>query len=239
MRRLLTLTWMALRELWISFRLIPVVGLPVIGGIVVIGLPPELGGVSAIGSAGFWYAVAAGASICVAAALAASTMAHERHRGTVAWMAVRAVPRSAVLLSWFGAYGLLLAGSIGIGSIGAWLAATTQAETPIDPGPFVAAVAAVMCTALATVAGGLFIGSFMARRQAAITALMVCAVLVTATIGGPLAGILLPIAGVGLLADIGSATRPLSDALRSSGTALATAAGLLVVAAAVLDRADL
>jgi len=31
-RRLWTLTRMALHELWISFRLIPLVGLPVVGG---------------------------------------------------------------------------------------------------------------------------------------------------------------------------------------------------------------
>lgn len=239
MRRLRTLTGMALRELWISFLLVPIIGLPVIGGIVVIAMPGEIAGVSAIGGAGFWYAVTAGGSICVAAALAASTIAHERRRGTMAWMAVRAVPRPAVLLSWFVAYGLLLAGGIALGSIGAWLAAAARSEAPIDPVPFVAAVAAVACTALATLAAGLFIGTVLGRWPAAITALLVCTTLLAATLFGPLAGMLLPTAGFGLLADLGSAARPLGAALQSAGTALATAAGLLVVAAVFLERADL
>jgi len=239
MTRLRTLTGMALRELWISFRLIPVVGLPVIAGMGVTSLPPELAGVSAIGGASFWYAVGAGASISFAAALAASTIAHERRRGTMAWMSVRAVPRSAVLVSWFVAYGLLLAGGIALGAVGAWLAAVARAEAPIDPLPFVAAVMALACTALATLAAALCIGTLLGRWTAAIVALLGCAALLAASIGGPLAGMLLPTAGIGLLADLGSGARPLGDALRSGGAALGTAAGLLVVAAVVLERADL
>jgi hypothetical protein len=154
-------------------------------------------------------------------------------------MAVRAVPRSAVLLSWFAAYGLLLAGGIALGSIGAWLAALARAEAPIDAVPFVAAVGAVVCTALATLSAGLFIGTFLGRWPAAITTLVICAALLATTISGSLAGILLPTAGVGLLADLDSAARPLGDALRSAGTALATTAGLLAAAAALLERADL
>jgi hypothetical protein len=230
---------MALRELWISFRLVPVVGLPVMGGMVVIALPAELVGASAIGGAGYWYAVAASASICVAAALAASTIADERRRGAVAWMAVRAVPRSAVLLSWFVAYGLLLAGGIFLGSIGAWLAALGRAETPLDPLPFVATVAAVGCTALVSLAAGLVIGTILGRWPAAILAVLFCAALLATALLGPLAGIPLPTGGIALLADLGGGARPVGDALRSAGTALATAAGLLVVAAAVLERADL
>ena len=104
MRRLWTLTRMALHELWISFRLIPLIGLPIVGGMLVSAVPPEFAGETAVGGASFWYAVAAGVAICVASGLAALTMAHERRRGTVAWMAVRAVPRSSVLFSWFLAF---------------------------------------------------------------------------------------------------------------------------------------
>jgi len=239
MTRLGTLTGMALRELWISFRLIPVVGLPVVTGMGVGAVPPELAGVSAIGGAGFWYAVGAVASICFVAALAAATIAHERRRGTAAWMAVRAVPRSAVLVSWFVAYGLLLVIGIALGAVGAWLAAIARAESPIDPLPFVAAVAATACTGLAMLAAALCLGTLLGRWTAGIVALLGSGALLAASIGGPLAGMLLPTGGIGLLADLGGAARPLGDALRDGGAALGTAAALLVVAAVALERSDL
>ena len=239
MRGLRALTGMALRELWISFRLIPVVALPLAAGIVVIALPPELAGVSAIGGAGFWYAVGASVAICLAGMLAASTMADERRRGTVAWMAVRAVPRSSVLMSWFVAYALLLTSGIAIGAIGAFLAALSRAESPIDPLPFAAAVIAVLTTALAALAAGLLIGAVLGRWVAAIASLALFGVVLAATVAGSLDGVLLPSTGVGLLADLGGSGRPVGDALRAAGAALASGAVLLVLSAALLERADL
>ena len=237
--KLRALTGMALRELWISYRLVPVVGLPVLAGVAVIAVPAELGGVSAIAGAGYSYAIGAGAAICVAAALAASTWAHERRRGTVAWMAVRAVPRSAVLVAWFIGYAMLLVGGIVVGSIGAWLAAIARAEAPIDPIPFIAAVAALACTALAALAAGLWVGSFLDRGMAAVLVLLASGAFVAATILGPQAGVPLPATGIGLLADLGATARPVSEALRAAGAALAATAMLLLLAAVVLERADL
>ncbi|MEX0710175.1 MAG: hypothetical protein WD116_03115, partial [Chloroflexota bacterium] len=206
--RLRTLTGMALRELWISYRLIPVVGLPVLAGMAVIAVPADLAGVSAIAGAGFWYAVSAGAAICVAATLAASTLAHERRRGTLAWMAVRAVPRSAVLVAWFIGYGLLLVGGIVVGSAGAWLAAISRAEAAIDPIPFIAAVVALACTALVALAAGLLVGTVLDRWVAAVLVLLASGALLAATILGPPTGGPLPTTGIGLLADLGAAARP-------------------------------
>src|SRR5207247_1597551 len=122
MTRFRTLTGMALHELWISFRLIPLLGLPVVGGLLISAIPPEYAGETAVGGAGFWFAVIAAVATCLAAGLAALTMAHERHRGTVAWMAARAVPRAAVLFSWFLAFAILLILGLAIASVGAWLA---------------------------------------------------------------------------------------------------------------------
>ncbi|MBA3689267.1 MAG: hypothetical protein H0W81_10640, partial [Chloroflexi bacterium] len=145
----MTLTRMALHEMWISFRLIPLIGVPLVGGMLVSAVPPELAGETAVGGASFWYAVAAAVAICVASGLAALTMAHERRRGTAAWMAVRAVPRSSVLFSWFLAFAILLCLGLALGSVGAWLAAIGRAETSPDPLPFAVAVAATAATALA------------------------------------------------------------------------------------------
>jgi ABC-type transport system involved in multi-copper enzyme maturation permease subunit len=233
------LTGMALREMWISFRLIPVIGLPMIGGMAVIALPPDVAGVTAIGGAGFWYAIVAGAAISVAAAIAAGTIANERQRGTVAWMAVRAVPRSAVLLSWFLAFGILLSAGIAIGSVGAWLAAVARAEAPPNVVPFAVAILAAGGVALAGVAIGLLIGTLLRTIPAMLLALALCGTALALSVAVPLGGALLPTEGIRLLAHLDDAARPISDALRSTGLALALAATVLVLAAAALERGDL
>ena len=239
MTRLGTLTGMALREMWISFRLMPVIGLPMIGGMAVIALPPDVAGVTAIGGAGFWFAIVASIAISVAAAIAAGTIAQERQRGTVAWMAVRAVPRSAVLLSWFLAFGILVAAGIAIGSVGAWLAALTRADTPPDVVPFAAAILAAGGVALAGVAVGLLVGALLPPIRAVLLALALCGVALALSIVVPLGGALLPTEGIRLLAHLDDAARPIGDGLRSTGLALALAAALLVLAAAALERSDL
>lgn len=239
MRRLWTLTRMALHELWISFRLIPLMGLPIVGGMLVSAVPPQFAGETAVGGASLWYAVAAGLVICVASALAALTMAHERRRGTVAWMAVRAVPRSSVLFGWFLAFGILLIVGLALGSVGAWLAAIGRAESPPDPLPFAAAVAAAAAAAMAGVAAGLLIGTTLPTLPATILAVVVSAPLVVAAFVAPLSTLPLPVGGLGLLTHMDSAVRPVAGALQSAGAALATAAVLLVLAGVGLERSDL
>jgi hypothetical protein len=230
---------MALRELWISFRLIPLVGVPVLGGMLISAIPPEFAGETAVGGAGFWYAVAAGVAVCVASSLAALTMALERRRGTAAWMAVRAMPRSTVLASWFLAFTLLICLGLALGSVGAWLAAIGRAETSPDALPFAAAVAAAAGTAVAAVAAGLLIGTTLPPLPATLLAVAVTAPLVVAAILAPLSALPLPIGGLGLLANLDSAARPVAGALQSAGAALAAAAALLVLAGAGLERSEL
>ena len=239
MRRLRTLTRMALHELWISFRLIPVLGLPMVGGMLISAIPPELAGETAVGGAGFWYAVVAAVAICIASGLAALTMANERRRGTIAWMAARAVPRSSVLFSWFLAFAILLVAGLALGSVGAWLAAISRAETPPDALPYSAAVAAAAGTALAGVAAGLLIGALLPTLPATLLALAVSAPLVTAAFLVPLSALPLPLGGLGLLTHLDSAVRPVAGALQSAGAALTSAAVLLVLAGAGLERSDL
>lgn len=239
MRRVRTLIRMALHELWISFQLIAVFGLPVVGGVAVILLPPEFAGETAVAGAGFWYGVGAGAAICIASGLAAWTMARERLRGTLAWMAVRAVPRSAVLASWFVAFGVLLAAGIALGSVGAWLAAVGRAETPPDPAPFISAVGATMAAALASVAAGLLLGTLLPRVPATVLAVALGAGMLAVSVllrPSPLTGLT---GGLGLLAHLDAVARPLATALQSAGTALAAAAALLVLAGMGLERSDL
>jgi ABC-type transport system involved in multi-copper enzyme maturation permease subunit len=239
MRRLRTLTRMALHELWISFRLIPLVGIPVIGGMLVSAIPPEFAGETAVGGAGFWFAVAAAVTTCVASALAALTMAHERRRGTVAWMAARAVPRASVLFSWFLGFAILLVLGLALGSVGAWLAAISRAELPPDAIPFSAAVGASAATAMAGVAAGLLIGTTFRALSATLLALAVSGALVAVAFLVPLSAIPLPLGGLALLTHLDSAARPVAGSLQSAGAALTAAAVLLILAAAGLERSDL
>lgn len=239
MRILLTLTRMALHEMWISFRLIPLIGVPLVGGMLVGAVPPEFAGETAVGGASFWYAVAAAFAICVASGLAALTMAHERRRGTAAWMAVRAVPRSSVLFSWFLAFAILLCLGLALGSVGAWLAAIGRAETSPDPLPFAAAVAATAATALAGVAAGMLIGTTLPTLPATLLAVAVSVPLVAAAFLVPLSALPLPLGGLGLLTHLDSAVRPVAGALQSAGAALAATAVLLALGEAGLERSDL
>ena len=239
MSRLQTLTRMAFHEMWITFRLIVVVGLPILGGVVVIAIPPAIAGVTAVGGAGFWYAIGTSVAVSITAGLAAAAIANERRKGTVAWMAVRAVPRSAVLMSWFLAFGVLSAAGIAIGSGGAWLAAVTRAELPPDPLPFAAAIVAAAAWSLAAVAAGLLIGSLLGSLTATLVSAGLAAAVGAAAIALPLGRAPLPTGGIALLAHLDSASRPVAGAFQSGGLALAMAAGLLVLAAAALERSDL
>jgi hypothetical protein len=239
MNQMRTLTRMALHEMWISFRMMLLVVVPLVGGIGVIALPPELSGVTAVGGAGFWFAVAASIAIALASGVAALTMAHERSRGTVAWMAVRAVPRSAVLLSWFITFSILLAGGIVLGSVGAWLTTIDRAETAPDVFPFAAAVVASASAGLACVAGGLLLGTVMRAVPAMLLALGLTIPILVAAILTPADGIALPTGGIGLLAHLDTASRPLAFSLQAGGAALAVAGVLLVLASVGLERANL
>lgn len=239
MNRLWTLSWMALHEMWISFRLIAVLGLPLLGGLLAIVVPPDLVGVTAVGSAGFWYAVGASVAIAVTAGLAAGTLANERRRGTVAWMAVRAVPRASVFMSWFVAFGLLLGIGIVLGSIGAWLVALSHAEASPDPVPYAAAIGATIGMGLLAVAVGLLAGTFLPARPAAGLAIAVGAVALAVAIVFAPGGVPSPTGGIGLLTHLDNATRPLADALRSAGVALAATGVLLALGARGLERSDL
>lgn len=240
MSRLPALVGLALHELWISFRLLLLLTLPLLGGLAVGMVPTELAGVRALEGAAWWLGVSLCASVALAAALAAGSLAIERQRGTIAWMAVRAVPRSTVLLSWFLAIGLVLLAGIALGAVSAWLVAIGRLPEAPDPGPFVAAVGAAGGAALLAVAVALLVSVLpLSAAMAAGLGMLLAGALLVASLIGPLGAVPSPTAGMGLLADLGATARPVGDALRSAGTALAAVAAVLVLAAAILERRDL
>jgi hypothetical protein len=133
---------------------------------------------------------------------------------------------------------LLSTVGIAIGSIGPWLAAVARADTPPDGIPFAAAVAAACGAAVAGVALGLLIGTRVPTIRAVLVALALAGALVAASIVTPLGGAWLPAEGIGLLAHLDAAARPIGDALQSTGLSLAVAATLLLLAVASLERSD-
>ena len=240
MRRFATLVGLALRELWLSYRLLVIIAVLVAAALPVAILPElptaPLGGAALEGPA--WFAAGLAGAFALLAGIAAGTLSGERRRGTLAWLAVRAVPRTTVLLAWFAAFSLVMA--LGLAFAAALAAASLGNALPADrPLAFWAVSAAVAAAGLAATAFGLMVGTMLRPVAAVIvTMLLVGAVLLTAALGPP-GWSPLPAASLAVLADFDDAARPIGDAVRSSGTALALAAGLLLLAAARLERVDL
>ena len=243
MSRLLTVTGLALRELWISFRL-----LIAVGGIVLAALPMALLPGTALELAGqFWtapqlFAIALGAALALVAGVAAGALAGERRRGTVGWLVTRSVPRSIVVLGWFCAFGAVMLLGLAPAGVLAWLALGDTAASLGGPAAFAVPLLAAWAAGAAGVALGLLFGSLLPSLPATLlTALLVGVALVSGATGllPDLSAAPSPAAGLAILGDLMGAARPIADSLRSAGLSLLAAAAGLVLAAAMLGRADL
>jgi ABC-type transport system involved in multi-copper enzyme maturation permease subunit len=230
---------LALRELWISFRLLPAVGALLLSGLPAALLPhvaaSDLAG--APPSTLTWFALALALGMALVAAIAAGTFAAERRRGTAAWVSLRAVPRATILLAWFAAFVLLVL----IGSLPAALVAWVSLDVIVaaQPAPYAAAVAAALSAGLLALAAGLLAGTLLSPRVAAVTTLILSgAALVGSVAAAAGASPQVPV-GLGLLAGLDELASPLADGLRSAGLTLALTAVLLILAATALDRVDL
>lgn len=235
----MTLVGLALRELWISFRLLAVVGVLLLAGLPVAllphavtpalpdGLPDPLAA----------FALALSGALALVAGMAAATLASERRRGTAGWMAARAVARATIVLAWFIAFGLLLAFGLVPSALVAWFALETM--LPGGAWPLVAATVAVGCTGLASLAVGLLAGSLLPTWPAAVLSTLALAGLLLAATTGQLGAWGLPVGGLEVLAILDTAARPVADALRAAGAALGVAAVVLVLAVVAFERADL
>ena len=240
MRRFATLVGLALRELWLSYRLLAILALLVVPALPVVLLPelPTLTLAGATLDRPAWFAAGLAGALALAAGIAAGTLAGERSRGTLAWLAVRGVPRTTVLLAWFWAFALVLA--LGLAASAA-LAVSSLGDAIVAgrPAAFTAVSGAVAAAGLAATASGLLVGTLLRPVPAVlVTLVLVGGSLLTAALV-PAAWSPLPPAGIAMLAGLDDAARPIAESLRSSGTALAVAAGLLLLAAARLERVDL
>lgn len=226
------LTGLALRELWISYRLLVLVAVPLAGGIATAVRPDAAHDPSTLA----WGIAAAGVAV---SAITAAGLALDRRRGRVAWLAVRAVPRSSILLAWMAALALPVLLGLSASLLLAWFVLSGASFPIVDGMSFAALGGAAAATMLEALALGLLAGS-LARP---VTAAALAAVLSGAALA---AGALLPVdpgylptAGLGLLAEAGSLARPLSAGLQALGLGLGATGLLLAAAAAALARVDL
>jgi len=241
--RQMALTGLAMRELWISFRLLAALTVLFAGGGIVAALPPELiGGDTVVEGAARWYGQVEAVALAVIAMLVATGVAAERRRGTAAWLTVRAVPRSGLLVGSFLAWLIVLGIGMAFSAATVWLTITGYAELAHDPLPFALAAGSAWATARAAVARALLIGCLLPVRWAALAALVVVGGLlglVVLNVSGLFGAPWLPTGGFALLVGLDEATRPVADAILAAGMALATAAALLTLAGAAIERAEL
>ena len=221
-------TRLALREMWISFRLLLLLAAYVGGGAVVALLPAPPSALLvrlAIGVAG---AMVAGAAI------AGWSLSRERALGRAAWLATRSIPRATILVGWFVALTLIsVLGIVAVAVLG-WLAASAPAAR-LEPLAFAATFVAIGCGAIGLLALGLLIGTLLRPSAAA----LVAALAGIALVGGPwlaVPGLAIPIEA---LAELPRLASPVSVALQGAGASLALAAFMLLAARMAIERADL
>ena len=232
MSRASVVTRVAVRELWISFRLLALLLAFIAVGAVVALLPAPLTATMQRLAGGL------AAGTLVAGAIAAWSLADERARGRAGWLVTRSVPRSTVLSGWFIALAAVTMAGIAAAAVLGWLAASGVALR-LDPAGFLALAGAVGGTAVAVVALGMLLGVLLRPRPAAFMAVILAAAVgALAWLGPDLAG-LVPGAAFVALAELNEAVAPLGTALRSAGSALLTTALLLLLARTALERAEL
>jgi hypothetical protein len=220
--------WLAVRELWISFRLLALLTAYVGVGAVVALLPgPEPSALERL-------AIGLAAATIVGSGIAAGSLGTERALGRAGWLVTRSITRGTLLIGWFIALaGISLVGLAAAASLG-WLAASTVAA-PSELGPFATVVVGVAATGLAAVAVGLLLGSLLGPRRA-----IVAAIILGVAVGAA-AYVLLPatIVPLSALAELQALERPVAAGVQGAGVGLAVTAVALVLARLALGRADL
>lgn len=226
-------TRLAVRELWMTFRLLVLLAGFVGAGAVVALLPAPLPDVV------LRLALGVGAATVVAGSLAAWSLAEERERGHAAWLVGRSVSRETVLVGWFLAVAALCLLGVAVAGLLGWLIASAV-TLRLEAAAFAAALGAVAATVPAALALGLLLGALLRPGIAAAAAAIALAGLgVVAWQLREVTGGLVPGAAFVDLAALREGATMQVVALRSSGAALVAAALLLVAARLALERVDL
>ena len=228
MRQTLVVTRLAVRELWITFRMLLLLAAYVGVGAAVALVPAAP--TATLGR----LAIGLGVAMVVGTAVAAEAIATERVLGRAGWLVTRSIARGTLLAGWFLALAALTLVGVGAAGTLGWLAIAAPLR-PAEPIAYVAVVASAAAQALVGIGAGLVIGSILRPLPAAIVAVVVSGI---GVVGSEL---LLPDAWLPLrvLADLADAERPLTAGLRASGIALGVAASATVLARLALSRAEL
>lgn len=224
----MTLVNLDLRELWMSFRLLAIVALMLLGGVVAVIAPALDPGLSPLAV----FAAALTIASAGVAGLAAHSVSSDRCDGAAAWLVVRAIPRSSLLLAWLSALGVATLVGLAGSAVVVWV--TAGAAAPSPPA-YLACVVATAAAAFGGVVIGALVGVLLRPRPAAVVATVVT--LLVGAIAWSFPALPLP-RGAALLAMLASG-RPISEAVQSTGVALIGAALLAIAADAALHRADL
>ena len=229
----LTLTRMAVRELWVSFRLLLLLALPIAVGLLALLFPPDSG----ITQPALALGLAAVAT--VAAGVAAAAWASERRRGTAGWLSLRAVPRASILIAWFAGLALPLLVGTAAGGLLVWLGTGVAPDPPLDALSYASLVGAAAVAGLQALAIGILFGSFVRPIAAAVLAVVASGALLAAGLLVSPEPPLVPTAALGLLAQATDLVRPLADGLQALGIGLTFTGLLLGAALLIFNRVDL
>lgn len=223
---------LAVRELWISFRLLVLLVAFIGVGAVVALLPAPLSVTLAR------LAVGLAVASLVGAAIAAWSIAEERVAGRAAWLVTRSVPRSTILGGWWGALGITALFGTAAAAVLGWLAASAVAlRFPTDA--FAATGMAVAATALVALTVGLLVGLVLPPRSAGTLAVVACSAIGLVAWLVPGAAPWVPGSALASLAGLGESSRPIGLAWREAGSALVAVAVLFVAARGLIERIDL
>jgi hypothetical protein len=223
-----TVTRLAVRELWISFRLLALLAVYVGAGTVVALLPAPVAVTLER------LALGLAASMVVGAAIAAGALSTERALGRAGWLVTRSISRSTLVVGWFIALGgTSLVGLAAAGILG-WLAVSGPLS-PVDPAAFAAVLIGAGAMSLAGVAMGLALGAVLRPLLAMLVALALGAATVAA-FHLLVPGFVLPVTA---LADLATVDRPVAIGVTGAGACLMAAAAALVLARIGLGRMDL
>lgn len=225
-------TRLAVRELWITFRLLLLLAgfVGVAAAVALLPAPlPVLMQRLAFGL---------GMAAILAGMVAAWSLAEERARGRAGWLVTRAVSRGTLLVGWFVALAMLALAGTAIAGVLGWLTAS-GVSFRLDPAWFAAMFVGVAATALAAIALGLLLGAALPAPVAVGATIALAAV--TGALGRlvPGAGELLPGASLVELAALGESTASSASTWRATGVALLATAVLLAAARVALDRVEL
>lgn len=225
-------TRLAVRELWITFRLMLLLVAFVGAGAAVALLP------AALPVTMQRLAMGLGAATLLVAVIAAWSLADERGRGRAGWLVARSVSRGTLLGGWFVAVSSVALAGLAAAAVLGWLAAT-GVSLRLDPVAFAALLAATASTVVAAAALGLLAGAILRPPLAALVAAVGCGVALVAVWLLPNAGGLVPGSAFLELAALSDGAISVADAWRSAGAALIAAGLLLVLGRVALGRAEL